>query len=125
MLQPSSLFSQSWLHTRPCQGGQDFSPGRAKPQAVAALPLCHKLGSIPCSEMAWGGSWGKGLERDGDGVSPCPASGATDAASPCKEKNKLTWDITFQLKREMSAKHLCYYFYNLEDRKKRVFSIIH
>lgn len=121
MLQPSPLFSQSWLHTRPCQGGQDFSLGRAKPQAVPALALCHKLGSIPRSEMALGGSWGKGLVHDGDGVSPCPDSGARDAASPCKEKKKLTWGITFQLNREMSVKHLCYYLYYLEDRKKRIF----
>lgn len=59
MLQTLPLFSQSRVHTRPCQGGQDFLLAEPSPQAVPPLPLCHKLGSSPCSEMALGGGPGK------------------------------------------------------------------
>lgn len=119
MLQPSPLFSQSRVHTRPCQGGQDFLLTEPSPQAIPALPLCHKLGSSPCSEMASGEvPREKGLGVTGKESPPAWPNGAGDAASSFREKKKLSWDITFQLNREMAVKHLRYYLYYLENKKK-------
>lgn len=60
----------------------------------------------------------------GKGSPPALPDRAGDAASPCREKKKLSWDISFQLNRVMAIKHLRYYLYYLEKNNKKGFFLL-